>query len=499
MNTVKQSELCYTSIAELGKRLAARELSPVDVTASILERSERHNDELHAFITITRDTALAQARQAEHEILAGDYRGPLHGIPIALKDNIATEGIRTSCASMVAPHWSPDHDATAYARLRASGAVLVGKTNLSEYAFSEHPAYPLARNPWRHDRTTGGSSSGSAVAVAAGLSFGALGTDTGGSVRYPAHVNGIVGLQGTYGRVSRYGAVPLSYSLDYVGVLARSVEDSAILLQAIGGHDPLDESSAREVVPDFRAQLGRDIPGLSIAYARGQTYEDIDEDVVAAMQAAKAVFQELGASVHDVELPLVRHCVALFRAISTPELSEAHYDNLRNAPDGFGEFGLMRLDLGNVIPAVDYIHAQRLRARMRAEFRELFETYDVILGPARATRAGLPDRPSPSAWSSPPSAGRDIDTFRIAPEYSGIYNLAGLPAIVVPAGFSSEGTPLGLQLASRWFDEARLLRVAHAYERATEWHRYHPPAIGTDHEHATGAAPTVGSNLGSTE
>jgi aspartyl-tRNA(Asn)/glutamyl-tRNA(Gln) amidotransferase subunit A len=472
-------DLCFATITELGPRLARRDISPVEVLEAVLRRVEPHNDAMHVFITITRDVALAQARQAEREIQSGDYKGPLHGIPIALKDNIATKGIRTSCASLVEPDWMPDHDATAYARLREAGAVLVGKTNLSEYAFSEHPAYPQSVNPWRLDRTAGGSSSGSGVAVATGMAYGALGTDTGGSVRYPAHVNGVVGIQGTYGRVSRHGIVPLSYSLDNVGVLTRTVADSAIMLQVIAGHDPLDEHSSQIDVPAFGAQLGRDIRGMRVAYARGQTYEDIDDDVVVVMQAARDVFRNLGATIDDVTLPFVRDCVPLFRAVSSPEIAEVHHDNLRRVPDRFGEFARMRLDLGSVIPAIDYIHAQRLRRRMRSEFRELFESFDVILGPARATRADKPEMPTSGAWSSQPSEGKEIDIWRIAPEYSGIYNLVGIPAVVIPAGFSTEGTPIGLQLAARWFDEARLLSVAHAYEQVTDWHRRRPPHPAT--------------------
>lgn len=475
MNTADSQDLCFASIADLGELLSRRELSPVELTQAVLDRIEQHNDEMHVFITITRDIALEQARQVERDIQSGAYKGPLHGIPIALKDNIATESIRTSCASMVAPDWIPDRDATAYARLRAAGAVLVGKTNLSEYGFSQNPAYPPPLNPWRADRTAGGSSSGSGVAVAAGMAHGALGTDTGGSVRHPAHVNGVVGFQGTYGRVSRQGVVPLSYSLDHVGVLTRTVADSALLMQAIAGHDPLDEHSSRVSVPDFGAQLGRGIRGMKIAYARGQTYEDVDSDIVSVMQAARVVFRDLGASIEEVKLPFVDQCVALYRAIQAPEISEIYYDYHRDTPEKLGDVAVMRLDLGRLVPAIDYIHAQRLRIRMRDAFRALFQTFDVILGPAKATRAGSTESPKAGPWTTPLQGGQEIDMWKEGPEYSGIYNLVGIPAIVIPAGFSSEGTPIGLQLAAQWFDEADLLRVAHAYEQATDWHRQRPP------------------------
>lgn len=475
MSAEAGSDLYFATISDLGDGLASGDVSPVELVQAMLDRIERHNDESRAFITVARDLALDQARLAEQEIRSGKYRGPLHGIPIALKDNIATKGVRTSGASMVDPNWIPDADAAAYRRLRDAGAVLLGKTNLDEFGFSSNPAYPPPRNPWRADRTAGGSSSGSAVAVASGMAYGALGTDTGGSGRYPAHVNGIVGFQATFGRVSRRGVIPMSYSLDNVTVLARSVTDSAILMQAIAGYDPQDEHSSRVPVTDLREQLGHGVSGLRIGYARGHTFEDIDADVVDVTQAALAVLRDLGAEIEEVRLPFVEHCTGLYRAISLPEVAAVHYRHLRDASDGFGEVGVLRLALGNVIPAVDYIHAQQLRKQMRDEFRNLFEEFDVLVGPARARRAGQHEVPKAAGWVTHLEDGREIDLWSEAPEYSGIYNLVGIPAIVVPAGFSSEKTPIGIQFAGRWFDEARLLRAAHAFEQATDWHLARPP------------------------
>jgi aspartyl-tRNA(Asn)/glutamyl-tRNA(Gln) amidotransferase subunit A len=461
--------LCFASIAEVAARIARRELSPVELTEAVLARCERYNDRLRAYITITRETALAQARRAEREIRDGRPKSPLHGIPVALKDNIATRGIRTSCASLVDPDHVPDDDATVYTRLRAAGAVLAGKTNLYEYAFSMSPAFPQPPNPWRHDRSSAGSSSGSGVSVAAGLAYGAIGSDTGGSGRAPANVNGVVGLKATYGRVSRHGVFPLSYSLDHTTVLARSVLDSALMLQAIAGRDERDASSSSTPVPDFAAAIGRDVRGLRVGYARGFSEQDIDPDVVAVMREALAVLARLGAEIEEVRLPYVEHCVALQSAILLAEAATIHRDHLREAPDKLGETALMRLDLGSVIPATAYIHAQQVRGQMRAAFRTLFERVDVIAGPAGATRAG-----EVGGWTTRVD-GREIDLRSVGPEYTGIYNLAGVPAIVIPAGFSSEGTPIGLQLAARWFAEPELLRAAHAFEQATEWHRRYPP------------------------
>ena len=475
MNAAGDDELRYASIATLADILARQDVSPVEVVEATLARIERANDRMHAYIAVTSETALQQAREAEREIRAGAYRGPLHGVPVALKDNIATRGIRTTCASLVNPDWIPDSDATVYRRLREAGAVLLGKTTLSEYAFGKHGAFPEPLNPWRHDRTAGNSSSGSAVSVAAGMAYGALGSDTGGSGRYPAHVNGVVGLKATYGRVSRHGVMPLSYSLDHVTPLTRSVADSAILLQAIAGRDPQDEHSSAEPVPDFQARIGQGIRGLRVGYARGYTFEDVDPDVVSATRTALSVLEGLGAQIEEVRLPYVEQCVAIYTACSLPEAAAAHRDNLREAADRFGAVPLQRLRLGGVIPATDYIHAQRVRKLIRHAFEELFQRFDVIVGPARATRAGLPDAADQNGAVMRLPDGREIDTWRVAPEYSGIYNLIGAPAIVVPAGFSSEGTPLGLQFAGPWFEEAALLGVAHAFEQATGWHRHHPP------------------------
>ena len=462
-------ELCFATIEELGNRLARRELSPVELTEAVLARIERHNEEMRAYITITRDVALEQARQAEHELRDGNRRTPMHGIPIALKDNVATAGIRTSCASMVNPDWVPDEDAAVYTRLREAGAILLGKANLYEYAFSMNPAFPQPLNPWHAERSSAGSSSGSAVSVAAGMAHGSIGSDTGGSGRQPANVNGGVGFKGTYGLVSRRGVVPLSYSLDHVTVFTRQVADAAIMLEAIAGHDPRDEYSASVRVPDMRSRIGDGLQGLRIGRARGYTYENIDADVVRVIDEACSVIRGLGAEIEDVELPYVQHCVALQQSIMLPEAATVHYRNLREAPDKLGEAAIMRLDLGNVVPATAYIHAQQVRKLMRDAFRRLFESFDVIVGPANAVRAG-----AAGEWTTELD-GRSIDLRQVGPEYTGIYNLAGNPAIVIPAGFSSEGTPIGLQIAGRWWDEPTVLQVAHAYEQATDWHTRRPP------------------------
>jgi Asp-tRNA(Asn)/Glu-tRNA(Gln) amidotransferase A subunit family amidase len=475
MSPAAELDLCFAGIADVGARLARRELSPVDLVEALLARIERHNDELRVYITITREVALEQARQAEREIRSGAYRGPLHGIPISLKDCIQTRGIRTTYASGVNPEWVPEQDATCYAALREAGAVLIGKANLDEFGISSHPAFPPPLNPWRADRACGGSSSGSAVSVATGMAYGSIGTDSGGSGRYPAHVNGVVGFIATCGRVRNWGALPATDSLGRVAVLARSVVDGAIMMQAIAGHDPKDERSARAPVPDLRSKLGQDIRGLRLGYARGYTYQDVDPDVVAVTQDALAVLRNLGAEIEEVRLPDVERCVPLLTTIISAESATNHYHHLRAAPERLGPIALARLDLGSVIPAIDYIHAQQVRRQMREAFRELFERFDLVVGPARATRAGRPMTSEPASATARLEDGRELDVRGVAYEYSGLHNLLGTPAIVVPAGFSREGTPIGVQIAGRWLDEPRLLQVAHAYEQATGWHLRRPP------------------------
>lgn len=460
MNPSNQLDLCFTSIVDLSACLSRGDISPVEVTEATLRRIEQHNDEMHVYISVASDIALEQARQAEREILGGKLRGPLHGIPISLKDNIATKDIRTTCASMVNPEWMPDLDATVYTKLRQSGAVLAGKANLYEYAFSMNPAFPNSLNPWHAERSSSGSSSGSAVGVAIGMAYGSIGSDTGGSGRAPASANSVVGFKATYGRVSRAGVVSLSYSLDHVTVLARQVADAAIMMEAISGHDMRDEYSSELPVPDMQVKLGRDLQGMRIGRACGYTVSDLDPDVAAAIARAVEVLQSLGASIDDVRLPGVEHCAALHASVMLPEAAVVHHRSHRDSTDKMGDRAVAALDLGGVVFATDYIRAQQARKQMRNDFRRLFETYDVIVGPAWPVLPG-----EAGSWSKPP----------IGPEYTGIYNLVGTPAIVIPAGFSRDGMPIGLQIAGKWFDESTVIQVAHAFEQATEWHKRRPP------------------------
>lgn len=466
--TAGELDLCFMSIAELSQKLRDREISPVDVTRAMLKRIDRHNEQMRVYVTVTRDQALAQARQAEQEINAGNYRGPLHGVTVSLKDNISTRGIRTSCASMVDTNWVPDEDATVYRRLREAGAILVGKANLNEYAFSMNPSFPPPLNPWRLDRTPAGSSSGSGVGVAAGMVHASIGSDTGGSGRAPAKANGCVGFKATYGRVSRWGVFPLSYSLDHTTMMTRTVRDSALMLRATSGYDAWDENSLEAVAPDFSAKIGKSVSGMRIGIARGHTYQDVDQDVMGMVRNAAATFESLGARVEHVRLPYVEHCLDTYAATMNPEAATIHYHNLRHSAAGFGEMARSRLDLGNIIPATAYVHAQRVRKLMRDGLREVFQRYDLIIGPTAPTITGK------AGAISQMVNGREVDNRDLEDGYTNYYNLTGAPAIVLPGGFSHEDTPIGLQIAGKWFDEATILQGAYAYEQATDWHTRRP-------------------------
>lgn len=468
-NPDTSADLCFATISDLSTQLRTRALSPVELTEAVLSRIEQHDETMKVYITVTAEEARAQARQAEQEIQRGQYRGPLHGVTVSLKDNIITKGIRTSCASMVNPDWVPDEDATVYTRLREAGAILVGKATLMEYAFGLNPAYPEPINPWHPEKTSSGSTSGGAVGIATGMSHGTIGSDTGGSGRAPACVVGTVGLKATYGRVSRWGVVPLSFSLDHTTMMTRSVLDSALMLQATAGHDPKDENSAQVPVPDFSAKIGQGIRGMRIGYARGYTHEGFDPDVTGVIREAVATLRELGAIVEDVQMPLVQHSYMMVTAIVDSEAALVHYDHHRTNVEAYGDTGPRLLDLGNVIPATAYIRAQQLRKVMRDTYREIFNKYDVIVGPVMPMRPG-----NAGSWSTVID-GQELDIRTAGFEHTGTYNLIGVPAMSVPAGFSSEGTPIGFHIAGKWWDEATVLQVAHAFEQTTGWPAKRPP------------------------
>lgn len=458
--------LAFAPIATAAVALRSGSVSPTELTEAALSRIGVVDPALHSFVLVTADLARAQAARAEEELAAGVDRGPLHGIPVGLKDLYATRGIRTTAHSRVLADWIPDEDATAVVRLREAGAVLLGKHGMAEFAFGGPAAdgiFPAPRNPWDLDHEPGGSSSGSGAAVAAGLCFGALGSDTGGSIRKPASHCGIVGLKPTWGRVSRHGVVPLAWSLDHVGPLARTVDDAAILLGAIAGPDPLDPSAADQPVPDYRAGLEGGVRGLRLGVAWDWVNElgTIDPDVLAAFQAALGVLEREGAEILAIPAAALIAGRATNTLIITAEAYAYHEARLRADPERYGRSVRGRFRGGAFIGAADYLAANRARTVLRASVREILGGVDAIVSPTCA-------RPAE------PLVDLDPDARFREPSFVNPYNVLGIPAISVPCGFTGAGLPVGLQVAAGPFEEPLVLRIARAYERATPWHARHP-------------------------
>ena len=455
------------SIREAGAELRAGRLTASALTEATLARVEETESQLNAYITVTAEHARTQAQAADHELAAGRDRGPLHGIPVALKDLIDTAGIATTGGSGFLRERVPDHDAAVVTRLAEAGAVLPGKLNLHEFAFgttSANPHYGPVHNPWDTTRSPGGSSGGSAAAVAVGSAMAALGSDTGGSIRIPAALCGVVGLMGTYGRVSRRGVLPLSWSLDHVGPLARSVEDAALVLNAIAGHDPADPGSADEPVPDATAELGRDLRGLVVGLPRDPLWLDVEQPVRDACERAVEELRALGTEVREVELPLLAEMRRMERGrFHRALLSEAgayHARWLREHPEGYGEDVRATLEIVSLVPATTYINAQRMRRLAIEESHALLTEVDVLV--------------SPTTEHTAPTIADGDPTARLV-RLTAPYDVTGIPAISVPCGFDADGLPIGLMIGARHFDEVTLCRVAHAYEQATEWHGRRPP------------------------
>lgn len=455
-------ELCALSLSEVSALIAGRKVSPVAVTEAVLARIERLEPHLNAFITVTGEAALDEARVAEAELARGENRGPLHGVPISLKDLLLTAGVRTTAGSRILAGFVPDRDATVVSRLRSCGAVLVGKTNMLEFAYGEvHPDFGPSRNPWRPEYGTSGSSSGSGAAVAAGLGFGSIGSDTGGSIRGPAGFCGVVGLKPTYGLVSRSGVVPLSWSLDHIGPMTRTVRDCAILLDAIAGYDPADPTSARLTPPGYAAALDQPLgkrPIIGVA-------EPVDEDGVApevwqAVEGAAVAARDLGWETRRVTLPHPLQTSRTLLAMIYAEASAYHIPWLRDRAEEYSANTRERLELGALLPASVYLRAQRVRAVIVAAYREVFRQIDLLLLPSSSVPSYRLDAPSSESISE---SGDDLLS---GVRFSAPFNLTGQPAISLPAGATPEGLPIGVQLVGRPFAEPALLRAAAMLEPA---------------------------------
>jgi aspartyl-tRNA(Asn)/glutamyl-tRNA(Gln) amidotransferase subunit A len=457
-------EIAFASITELAPRIASREISPVEVTDAILARIERHDPALNAFITVTAEDARHAARAAEAAIMAGYAVGPLHGIPVALKDLYATRGTLTTFGSPLFADWVPDFDAAAVERLKRAGAVLIGKTNLHELAFgttSANAHHGPVHNPWQHGHHPGGSSGGSAAAVAAGLAYAATGSDTGASIRQPAACCGIVGIKPTFGRVSKYGALPLSWSQDHAGPLTRTVADAAVLLQVLAGYDPRDPTTVDRPVPDFSAGLGRGIEGARIGVVRGFFFDDCDPEIVAAVDTAIQVLEDQGARIEEITLADMDAAYAAGVITIGAEGAAYHAADLRDRPELFSAEIRAAFELGSFYKATDYVQAQRLRGHLIAQVGRDMAAFDAIVMPTAPVVAT-------------PIEGNPPEHAMLRPRNTMPFNALGLPAISVPCGFTAAGLPIGLQIAGDAFDEATVLRVAAAYEAATDWRRTPP-------------------------
>ncbi len=460
------SALHFLPVAEAARLIAARRLSPVELTEAFIARAEALDPQINAYLLLTAEAALAEARAAEAAIMADGPRGPLHGIPFALKDIFATAGIRTTAHSKVCADAVPAEDAASVAAIRRAGGVLLGKLATHEFAHggpSFDLPWPPARNPWNTAHFTGGSSSGSGAAVAAGLAPMALGSDTGGSIRSPAALCGIVGLKPTYGLVSRRGVYPNSFTFDHVGPMTWTVADCALLLRAIAGHDPADPASADRPIPDYAAALTGDIRGLRIGVIRHFHETDIETsaETVAALEEAFAALRSLGAVLEDVQLRPAKAYSDVKVTIAESELFAIHAAVLRERPGDFGEDFLGRVLGAVLISGADYMEAQRERRAMLAEFDAVYGRFDALVtagAPGPAARLG--------AW-------RTAHFWQKA-SFTTPFNVSGGPALAQCMGFSADGLPLSLQIAGRPFDEPTVLRIADAYERATAWRGRRP-------------------------
>ncbi len=462
-----ESELPFLPVSALSDLLARKQVSPVEIVTALFDRIDRYDAVLHSYITVCRDSALEAARRAEREIRAGRRRGPLHGIPISHKDISWTQGVRTTAHSRTLLNFVPEHDATHVRRLARAGMILLGKTNTTEFANGGMEVFGVARNPWNPAHYTGGSSAGSANALAAGLAVAATGSDTGGSIRVPASFCGIVGLKPTYGRVSRYGVIALSWSLDNAGPMTRTVRDCALLLNAMAGYDPLDPSTARVPVPDFTAGLKKGIKGLVLGVPRHHYFKGLEPDVDAALRAALRTLEDLGARLEPVDLPHAGDLEPAYTVLISAEAFGSHATRLRHQWSEYGARSRRRIACGAYYSAAEYQQAAQIRRVWIEEVDRVLQRVDTLVMPTLPH----PAFPIEVQQAGPPDTSWGTRQF----------NLSGHPALSIPCGFTREGLPIGMQFATKAFDEVTLFRVAHAYEQATDWHARRPALQETEH------------------
>jgi amidase len=472
----KDEDLHYFGLTEIAGRLRRRELSPVDVTKAQLARIGALDTRLNSYATVMADAALAQARQAEAEIQSGRYRGPLHGVPIAVKDLCFTKGVATMGGTRVRRDFVPDYDATVVARLKGAGAVLLGKLNLTEGAMAGyHRDFKVPRNPWGANRFPGFSSSGSGVATAAGLCYASLGTDTGGSIRYPSSANGIVGLKPTWGRVSRHGVLALAPSLDHVGPMTRRVADAAVVLATIAGHDDSDPTSLPDPVSDYVRELDKSVKGVRVGFDDAYATMGVAVHVADAVRAAVRELERLGAQIVPVHMPLMGEASDRWGILCAAEAALAHEATFPSRAGDYGDYFRQFLENGRRITGTAYAQANLLRTELRGTLRQAFRGFDVLACPTTGAEAVAYDPENAyGAADASTVAGVPASFVRDSTRFIVPYDLTGYPTLSLPCGQSPDGLPLSLQLVGQPLSEGLLCRVGHAYERATEWHRRHP-------------------------
>jgi aspartyl-tRNA(Asn)/glutamyl-tRNA(Gln) amidotransferase subunit A len=464
-------ELIQLTVAQLGRRIQRKAVSPVEVAEAFIERIEALEPKLNAFITRTFDEAMEAAQVAEKEIQQGGYKGPFHGVPIGFKDLFWTKDVKTTSGSQIDKDFVPEEDSEVVARFKAAGAYTIGKLNMVEYAFGPTGAnahYGSPRNPWDTERMPGGSSSGSGVAVAAGEAPLAMGTDTGGSVRIPASLCGLTGLKPTFGLVSRFGVTPLSWTLDHPGPLAHSAQDVALAMNILAGHDPRDPGSANRPAVDYTKDFDKGLRDLRIGVPRDYVWDLMDPEVEQSFKAAMAQLESLGARIEEVPFPELAYAEAVSSTIITTEANAYHARNIRTQGDLFDPAVRRRVEGGFFISSGQYMQALRVSAMVGKKMREIMGHVDLIATPTTAA-------PAPTIGETLTTVnGHPAPTRETLLRLTRIFNLNGPPAISLPSGFSSGGLPIGLQLVGKPFDDALVLRVAHAYQQATDWHVRRP-------------------------
>lgn len=459
--------LHYLELTELAARLKAREISALDVTRAQLDRIDALDRGLRSYVHVMAESAIAEAKAADEEIAQGRYRGPLHGVPIALKDLFWTKGIPTAAGTTLHRDFRPGEDATVVRRLRSAGAVLLGKVQLTEGAYSDHhPSVTPPRNPWNPDYWPGISSSGPAVATAAGLCFGALGSDTGGSIRWPSAANGLTGLKPSWGRVSRHGMFELAATLDHVGPIGRSATDVGALLGAVAGHDPGDPTSLLDPVPDYLAAAAQDVDGLRIGVDAAWNSDDVDVATQRVLADAIDAFRALGADIVDVRFPEVMQAIADWAPNCAVEAAVAHEATYPARKDEYGPILASVIEAGHALSALDYQKILLRRLALRGRVAALFETIDLLL---------IPVQPFPPlTLAMIRTLGEQPDLITKLQRYTCPFDMTGHPTITLPGGASTDGLPIGFQFVAAHLDEAMLVRAGAAFQRATSWHRRRP-------------------------